>query len=249
MSKRFASLILICGVLAGLIAPAGLGAQEVPPATAPPAQQGATTEQPPPPAPVETAPQPTSQPPAPAQATQQQPAAEAPRPPQPAPPKTEAGTPRAVAAAPGSVVIKDFSFAPAALTVRAGDTVTWSNSGPSDHTATASDGSFDTGPLSRGRSGSHTFTAAGTFAYVCSIHPNMRGTVRVVAAAGGSKGGGGGGSSGSSSGPAPGSAPSAGTSARPGRSNLPATGADSGELALVGLGFLLLGLVARRRST
>jgi plastocyanin len=81
-----------------------------------------------------------------------------------------------------AVGIADFHFTPATLTIHVGDTVTWTNSGPSGHTATARDGSFNTGQLSRGHSASHTFTAPGTYAYFCSIHPFMHGTVTVLAA-------------------------------------------------------------------
>jgi plastocyanin len=80
------------------------------------------------------------------------------------------------------VGIADFHFTPATLTIHVGNTVTWTNSGPSSHTATARDGSFNTGQLSRGHRASHTFTTAGTYAYFCSIHPFMRGTVTVLAA-------------------------------------------------------------------
>ena len=48
---------------------------------------------------------------------------------------------------------------------------------PDAHSATANDGSFDTGILSKGGSGSHTFTQAGTFSYICTPHPFMKGTV------------------------------------------------------------------------
>jgi plastocyanin len=94
------------------------------------------------------------------------------------------------AAASTGVTIKDFKFGPASSSVNVGDTITWTNQDVAPHTATASDGSFDTGSLSKGKSGSHTFTKAGTFAYICSIHPSMKGTVTVAAASGGSGGGG-----------------------------------------------------------
>jgi plastocyanin len=81
------------------------------------------------------------------------------------------------------VTIADFHFTPPSSTVHVGDTITWTNDGPSSHTATARDGSFDTGTLSKGQSASHTFTRAGTFAYVCTIHPFMHGTITVLAAA------------------------------------------------------------------
>jgi plastocyanin len=79
-----------------------------------------------------------------------------------------------------TVAIKDFSFGPGTITIHAGDTVTWVNQGPSSHTATAG-GSFDTGVLGRGRSASHLFTGAGTFNYICSIHPFMHASVVVLA--------------------------------------------------------------------
>ena len=44
------------------------------------------------------------------------------------------------------------------------------------------DGSFDTGTLEEGKLKSETFKEAGTYSYICSIHPDMHGTVEVVAA-------------------------------------------------------------------
>lgn len=78
-----------------------------------------------------------------------------------------------------SVAIVDFAFNPGAVTVDMGATVTWTNQGPSPHTVTADDGSFDSGQLDAGASFSHTFTAAGTVSYHCSIHPEMVGSVAV----------------------------------------------------------------------
>ena len=63
----------------------------------------------------------------------------------------------ASAAASTTVTIKDFEFTPAQITVNVGDTVTWNNDGPTAHSATASDGSFDTGIFGKGQSRSHTF--------------------------------------------------------------------------------------------
>jgi plastocyanin len=83
------------------------------------------------------------------------------------------------AAKSASVAIKDFEFTPATVTIAVGGTVTWTNNGPSTHTVTADDGSFDSGNLSQGKTFSHTFQTAGTFAYHCSIHPFMTATVIV----------------------------------------------------------------------
>ena len=85
-----------------------------------------------------------------------------------------------VAGDPG-VTIADFHFSPASTTIHVGDTITWSNSGPSSHTATAGNGSFNTGILKKGQSASHTFTQPGTYAYACQIHPFMHGTIIVLA--------------------------------------------------------------------
>jgi hypothetical protein len=64
-----------------------------------------------------------------------------------------------------------------------GDTVTWTNQDGVGHTATA-DG-FDTGTIGGGANASVTFDTAGAFAYHCSIHSQMTGTVVVEAAGGG----------------------------------------------------------------
>ncbi len=86
----------------------------------------------------------------------------------------------------GSVVgvtIQDFSFSPAAVTVKVGTTVKWTNNGPSAHTATSNTGTWDSGQVSGPTSGGgygggsaggtyqHTFMAAGTYDYHCSNHP------------------------------------------------------------------------------
>jgi plastocyanin len=89
----------------------------------------------------------------------------------------------AVLAADGSVTIANFAFDPATVTVNVGDGVTWTNQDGTAHTATAGDGSFDTANIAAGGSATVTFDTAGTFAYVCSIHPQMAGTVVVQGAA------------------------------------------------------------------
>jgi plastocyanin len=91
--------------------------------------------------------------------------------------------PAAHAAADPGVTIADFNFNAATVTIHTGETITWTNDGPSSHTATASNGSFNTGILKKGASASHTFTQPGTYSYICQIHPFMHGTVVVLAAA------------------------------------------------------------------
>lgn len=78
--------------------------------------------------------------------------------------------------------IRNFAFAPGNLTVRKGTTVKWTNYDMAAHTVTEGDGK--TGPsspvLNQNQSYSFTYDQAGTYAYKCSIHPNMTGTVIVT---------------------------------------------------------------------
>lgn len=78
------------------------------------------------------------------------------------------------------VEIEDFAYDPDPVTIAAGGKVTWLNRDSAPHTATAVDGSFDTGTLDEGKLKSESFKQPGTFEYVCSIHPDMHGTVEVV---------------------------------------------------------------------
>ncbi|MBA3413830.1 MAG: cupredoxin domain-containing protein [Chloroflexia bacterium] len=78
------------------------------------------------------------------------------------------------------VAIVDFAFEPTRLEVAAGTTVTWTNRGAAPHTATADDGTFDTGQLDAGSTASVAFDTAGTYAYACLFHPEMTGVVVVV---------------------------------------------------------------------
>jgi plastocyanin len=85
-------------------------------------------------------------------------------------------------AATSAVNIQNSSFAPATVTVRVGDTVTWTNRDAISHTSTSDGGVWDTGVIRANGSGSFVFTAAGTFAYHCAIHSFMHGTIVVQAA-------------------------------------------------------------------
>ncbi len=131
------------------------------------------------------------------------------------------------AAASGSAVsIKDFAYSPTTLTVHVGDTVTWSNMEDSSshvpHTATAADRSWNTGVIQPGSAGSVTFRTAGTFAYLCTIHPDMTGTIVVLAAA-----------------PATDTIPLGGGGVG---------GSATGGLLVIGLAGLLGGAIVRRRT-
>jgi plastocyanin len=150
------------------------------------------------------------------------------------------------ASASATVTMGDFFFSPSSVTVAVGDAVTWRNTGQAPHNATADDGSFKTPDLSNGGSASHTFSRAGTFTYICTIHPNMHGTVRVLSSNTG--GSGGGGSAGSSSGGSSQSEASAvaSPSAAGTSTSLPSTGLAAGALALAGLAMLAGGIALRR---
>lgn len=78
------------------------------------------------------------------------------------------------------VDIVEFTYQPDPVVVQAGGKVIWQNQDTAPHTATADDESWDTGTIEKGKIGSETFKEAGTFAYFCEIHPDMRGTVEVV---------------------------------------------------------------------
>ena len=230
--RHLALLSAAFALLAALVMPGSLFAQEsteaapagTAPAGAPPAQPAPPAE--PAPAPAE----PVAPPPPPE--------------PQVLADEREEAAPIAFAAASGSVTIVDFSFSPGTITINQGETVTWNNSGPTPHSATASNGSFDTGIFSAGQSRSHTFTEAGSFSYFCTPHPNMRGAVVVQAAQSGAD------TPDSSSG-ATGGAADAGTPGEAAQSDggpaLPNSGADSGALFAFGLLLLLLGVAVHRR--
>src|SRR5438094_785776 len=69
-----------------------------------------------------------------------------------------------------NVKMVDFEFQPKTLTVQVGTTVTWTNSGTKKHSATADDGSFDTGLLNPGTSKAVKFDKPGKFQYYCQLH-------------------------------------------------------------------------------
>ncbi|MBV8789808.1 MAG: cupredoxin family copper-binding protein [Mycobacterium sp.] len=78
------------------------------------------------------------------------------------------------------VSIDGFAFVPGTLKIKVGTTVVWTNRDEEPHTVAASDGSFHSPGMGTGATFSHTFSAAGTFDYVCSIHPMMHGSVVVT---------------------------------------------------------------------
>jgi len=79
------------------------------------------------------------------------------------------------------VTIDNYSFSPGALTIPAGTTVTWTNRDSEVHTVVADDNapSFKSAGLDTDDSFSFTFNKTGTYAYHCSLHPHMTGTITV----------------------------------------------------------------------
>ena len=83
-------------------------------------------------------------------------------------------------AAAHAVTIRQFAFSPTPLVIAVGDTVTWTNQDGVAHTTNSITGGWASSPLSTGDSFSFTFTSAGSFNYICTIHNGMQGTIIVT---------------------------------------------------------------------
>jgi plastocyanin len=256
---RLGTLLIAAGILTACVgSPAALVS-----AQSPPPEAGATVEADevePPPAPP---PQPPGAPPPQPSDTAPPPSTDVPGPEATPPPDlssqddtsttgnlvAESATGKASA----SVSILDgnsqsaFRFSPSSISVGTGDTVTWTNNGAEPHDVTGS--GLASGTLSSGQGYSHTFASAGTFSYICSIHPFMKGSVTVQASAGGEEAG-----SGSDSGntgvTGTGSESAAVTSAGAAGSDtqLPSSGMPVMPLIAGGATLLALGALLRRRT-
>ena len=97
----------------------------------------------------------------------------------PATPAAAMATGGAGGASTDRVAIADFAFDPETVTVDAGTKLTWTNDDEAPHTATADDGSFDTGTLKLDDTGAVALDQPGTYTYYCRFHPFMKGTVEV----------------------------------------------------------------------
>ena len=82
-------------------------------------------------------------------------------------------------AAANQVVIENFSFAPATLTVKAGTKVTWINRDDVPHTVNENDKRFKSSTMDTDDQFSYTFSTPGTFNYFCALHPRMTGQIIV----------------------------------------------------------------------
>ena len=77
------------------------------------------------------------------------------------------------------IVISDYKFEPADITVKAGESVTWTNEDSVQHNVAADDGGFEGPLLSKGESYTFTFDTPGSYPYHCTPHPFMKATVTV----------------------------------------------------------------------
>jgi plastocyanin len=147
-----------------------------------------------------------------------------------------------------AVAMRDIEFRPGTIRIGRGDTVEWKNEDEVRHDAIGRDSSFDTPVIGPGETSSHTFDAAGTYPYFCSLHQGMNGTVKVSSS---SSGGGSNGSGGVSGGTTLGSGSSSFGSGS--SSSLASTGQDLLWMALVGgalvwVGAALAVIVAQLRD-
>ncbi len=79
-----------------------------------------------------------------------------------------------------TVLISHFKYQPDTLTVKVGDTVEWKNTDIVPHTVTAANRKlFDSGRIVKGASWRFTVTSKGTYDYLCTLHPNMKGKLIV----------------------------------------------------------------------
>ena len=86
----------------------------------------------------------------------------------------------AAAGAAHQVVVDNFNFAPATTAVAVGTTITWTNRDDVPHNVVSTEKKFASPVLDTDEQFSHTFDAAGTYKYYCSIHPKMTGEVVVA---------------------------------------------------------------------
>jgi amicyanin len=100
--------------------------------------------------------------------------------PLPTAPDTEEEAEEPVSESPHSIIIQNFKFIPATLTVKVGDTVTWINQDTPRHTVTSDTGTeLDSELLSKGETYTHVFNTAGNYPYHCTPHPWMEATIVV----------------------------------------------------------------------
>jgi plastocyanin/FtsP/CotA-like multicopper oxidase with cupredoxin domain len=91
------------------------------------------------------------------------------------------GSPPAAGPTTHQVQISSTGFSPSTITIKAGDTVNWTNQDSFAHTVAGDDHSWTTPMLTSGKSFSRVFSSPGTIPYHCHIHPEMTATIQVTA--------------------------------------------------------------------
>ena len=87
-----------------------------------------------------------------------------------------------VKSGPADVTVAGFAFGPNAIKVGAGQAVTWTNNDDTPHQITLTGGSSQRSDVMlKGQRATLQFHAAGNIAYICGLHPTMKGTIEVVA--------------------------------------------------------------------
>lgn len=82
------------------------------------------------------------------------------------------------------VAMQGYAFSPGSLTVHVGDSVTWTNGDTAPHDVKTTSGpvAIHSPMLDKGQSWTYTFTAAGSYGYYCTVHPDMTARITVLAA-------------------------------------------------------------------
>jgi len=79
-----------------------------------------------------------------------------------------------------NIIISDYAFSPASLTVAKGTLVTWINRDQTPHNVLARDKAFRSPALDTNESYSRRFDTAGSYEYICMLHPHMTGKIEVT---------------------------------------------------------------------
>jgi len=94
---------------------------------------------------------------------------------------TATGRPVAKRSGPGIVSIAEFLFGPEKVAVRAGDSITWTNTDDSPHQVTVQgETTLRTPVLLKGQSTAILFKQVGSYDYICGLHPSMKGKIEVT---------------------------------------------------------------------
>jgi len=86
-----------------------------------------------------------------------------------------------VKSGPADVTVAGFAFGPNAIKVASGQAVTWTNNDDTPHQVTITGGNQRSEVMLKGQSATLKFDAAGNIAYICGLHPSMKGTIEVLA--------------------------------------------------------------------